>query len=110
MAIEFKTPPEKEIQTLQTFATFVDQAMTLLSSTPSLAPIAHLVAMKLQEALHWFTHGIMNPQVNAAIEITEAVATATGNQTLNVVSTVASEIEKGVSAVNSSNVTTPPAS
>ena len=93
MSIEFKTPSEAEVSSMKEFASIIDSALTVLHA-PDLAHVSQIVAKKLQEALMWFSHGILNkPAVQAAVAAGEVVAEVTGNPELVAAAHLASEVE-----------------
>ncbi len=80
MAIEFKSPSEQDIEMMREFAAVVDGGLELLGK-PEISHVAHVVASKLQEALMWFSHGVLNtPVVNVAAAIAGAVAEGTAEE------------------------------
>jgi hypothetical protein len=93
MAVEFKTPSETEATQMKEFASIVDSALTILHA-PDLAHVSQIVAKKLQEALMWFSHGILNkPVVQAAVDVAEVAAEVTGNAELVSAVHLVSEVE-----------------
>lgn len=59
MTIEFKTPTPEDVAKMRDFASIIDSALSKLN-TPELAQVGHVTATKLQEALMWFSHGVLN--------------------------------------------------
>lgn len=59
MAIEFKTPSESDVAMMKEFANVIDSAMTI-ALKPEMSHVSHDILKKLQEALFWFSHGVLN--------------------------------------------------
>lgn len=69
MSIEFKSPDESQATELKAFGEVIDAGIAILHS-PDHQHVAQIVAKKLQEALMWFTHGVINrPGAQAAEEV-----------------------------------------
>jgi hypothetical protein len=65
MAIEFRAPSEQDIALMKEFADIVDAGLTVLGK-PEIAHVASVIASKLQEALFWYQHGILNKPIAPA--------------------------------------------
>lgn len=72
MSIEFRTPSESDIALMKEFAQVVDAGMSI-ALKPEMAHVAHDILKKLQEALFWFSHGVLNKPV---APVAESSATA----------------------------------
>jgi hypothetical protein len=110
MTITFKTPKEADVAMMKEFANIIDQALTCLGK-PSLGNVAQVCASKLQEALMWFSHGVMNAPaaINTAVDVIDVAAAVTGNPALNAAKTIVNDIKADAAAIESSqaNATTP---
>ncbi len=73
MAIEFKSPSEIEQAAMKKFGEIIDSAFQIIA-VPEMQHVAQYVAKNLQEALFWFTHGILNKPVVQAVEEIASVA------------------------------------
>lgn len=69
--IEFKVPSEKDVEDMKEFAGVIESGMKLIDS-PAMSHVSHTVAKKLQEALMWFSHGVLN-RAEEVIAATESV-------------------------------------
>ena len=79
MAIEFKTPEESDVNTMKEFAGIIDTALTFVDKS-TLSHVSHVIASKLQEALFWFSHGVLNkPVVEGVLEVASEIANAVQN-------------------------------
>lgn len=59
MSIEFKTPSEADVALMKEFAQVIDAGMSV-ALKPEMSHVAHDILKKLQEALFWFSHGVLN--------------------------------------------------
>lgn len=57
--IEFRSPTEENVAAMKEFAAIVDSGLTILARE-GMSHVAAVVASKLQEALMWFSHGVLN--------------------------------------------------
>ncbi len=74
MTISFKNPSKDEISIMQEFAKIIDSAYALLNK-PQVSDVASIVASKLNEALMWYSHGILNkpsPKLDASATVADA--------------------------------------
>lgn len=98
MTVEFKQAEPEDIAVMKQFGDIISQGMALLGDKTT-NNFSSIVAQKLQEAMQWFSHGILNkPIVNAAIDAAEVAGAVTGNATLSGVAAIASEVQKDAAA------------
>ena len=65
--IEFKSPSKEDVEVMKQFANVIDSALGLLNNE-NVSNVAQHVAIKLQESLMWFSHGVLNkPFENPAV-------------------------------------------
>lgn len=64
MSIEFRSPTEDNIAMMKKFASVVDSGLEIIAKE-NMQHVAPVVASKLQEALMWFSHGVLNMPVYA---------------------------------------------
>lgn len=68
--IEFKSPSVDDVALMKEFANVVDAALAHLAK-PEVSNVAQIVASKLQEALMWFSHGVLNRQPEEESSVAE---------------------------------------
>jgi len=106
MTVEFKAASDQDITVMKQFGDIISQAMTV-AGDPNMTHVSGIVAQKLQEAMQWFSHGVLNkPIVNAAIDAAEVAGAVTGNTTLTGVAAIAGTIEKDAEADASASAST----
>jgi hypothetical protein len=74
--IEFKTPSEKDVESMRGFAEIMDKAFVFLMDK-DLGHVAQQVMIKINEAMMWVNQGVLNrPEPAAAPQVAPAPAEA----------------------------------